>query len=152
MLARICGGRDAIQIPGLSIPMVLQLISEVGTERMRWPSEKHFTSWLGLAGGRKQSGKRKGSSRRGAIGPAECFAWRRDHWPRVWTKRWAEVTAVCVDEPAGWRPTSRWHFYSNACFDMACNTSRRDSKVTKPSWWKPKRACCANSQKTRLHA
>lgn len=60
LLARVCGGRDATQIPGLSTALVLQLISEVGTDMSRWPSEKHFCSWLGLAGGRKQSGKRKG--------------------------------------------------------------------------------------------
>ncbi len=60
LLARLCGGRDATQIPGLSAYLVLQLISEVGTDMSRWPTEKHFTSWLGLAGGRKQSGKRKG--------------------------------------------------------------------------------------------
>lgn len=60
LVARLCGGRDASQIPGLSVPLVLQLISEVGTDMTRWPSEKHFVSWLGLAGGRKQSGKRKG--------------------------------------------------------------------------------------------
>ena len=59
LMARICGGRDATQIPGLSVYLVLQLISEVGTDMKRWQSEKHFASWLGLAGGRKQSGKRK---------------------------------------------------------------------------------------------
>lgn len=61
LLARICGGRDATQIPGLGAFLVLQLISEVGTDMSRWRTEKHFVSWLGLAGGRKQSGKRKGS-------------------------------------------------------------------------------------------
>jgi len=61
LLARVCGGRDATQIPGLSPYLVLQLISEVGTDLSRWQTEKHFCSWLGLAGGRKQSGKRKGS-------------------------------------------------------------------------------------------
>ncbi len=61
LLARICGGRDVTQIPGLSVYLVLQLISEVGTDMSRWPTEKHFVSWLGLGGGRKQSGKRKGS-------------------------------------------------------------------------------------------
>jgi hypothetical protein len=60
LMARLCGGRDASQIPGLSVYLVLQLISEVGTDMARWPTEKHFVSWLGLAGGRKQSGKRKG--------------------------------------------------------------------------------------------
>jgi transposase len=61
LLARLCGGRDVTQIPGLSVYLVLQLISEVGKDMSRWPTEKHFVSWLGLGGGRKQSGKRKGS-------------------------------------------------------------------------------------------
>ena len=61
LVARLCGGRDLTQIPGLSVYLVLQLISEVGTDMTRWKTENHFTSWLGLAGGRKQSGKRKGS-------------------------------------------------------------------------------------------
>src|SRR5204863_6286014 len=61
LLARICGGCDASQIPGLSSYLVLQLISEAGTDMTQWRTEKHFTSWLGLAGARKQSGKRKGN-------------------------------------------------------------------------------------------
>ena len=78
LLARICGGRDATQIPGLSVYLVLQLISEVGTDMTRWPTEKHFTSWLGLAGGRKQSGKRKGSikAHRNRAGRMFCAAAR----------------------------------------------------------------------------
>lgn len=73
LLARICGGRDATQIPGLSVYLVLQLISEVGTDMTRWASEKHFTSWLGLAGSRKQSGKRKGSVKAHRNRPGRMF-------------------------------------------------------------------------------
>jgi len=78
MLARLCGGRDATQIPGLSTYLVLQLISEVGTDMSRWPDEKHFASWLGLAGGRKQSGKRRGSVKphRNRAGRLFCAAAR----------------------------------------------------------------------------
>jgi transposase len=78
LLARLCGGRDATQIPGLSVYLVLQLISEVGTDMSRWPTEKHFTSWLGLAGGRKQSGKRKGrvKAHRNRAGRMFCAAAR----------------------------------------------------------------------------
>lgn len=78
LLARVCGGRDATQIPGLGTGLVLQLISEVGTEMTRWPSEKHFVSWLGLAGGHKQSGKRKGSvkAHRNRAGRMFCAAAR----------------------------------------------------------------------------
>jgi len=78
LLARLCGGRDATQIPGLSVYLVLQLVTEVGTDMSRWPTEKHFTSWLGLAGGRKQSGKRKGSvkAHRNRAGRIFCAAAR----------------------------------------------------------------------------
>jgi hypothetical protein len=78
LVVRLCGGRDATQVPGLSVYLVLQLVSEVGTEMARWPSEKHFTSWLGLAGGRKQSGKRKGSvkAHRNRAGRIFCAAAR----------------------------------------------------------------------------
>ncbi len=76
LVARLCGGRDGTQIPGLSVYLVLQLISEVGTDMARWPSEKHFASWLGLAGGRKQSGKRKGrvKAHRNRAGRMFCAA------------------------------------------------------------------------------
>ncbi len=78
LLTRLCGGRDVTQIPGLSVYLVLQLISEVGTDMARWPTEKHFTSWLGLAGGRKQSGKRKGrvKAHRNRAGRLFCAAAR----------------------------------------------------------------------------
>ena len=78
LLARICGGHDATQIPGLGEHMVLQLISEVGTDMTRWKDEKHFTSWCGLAGGRRQSGKRKGNvkAHRNRAGRMFCAAAR----------------------------------------------------------------------------
>jgi transposase len=78
LLARLCGGRDVTQIPGLGTYLVLQLISEVGTDMSAWKSEKHFVSWLGLAGGRKQSGKRKSSVRahRNRAGRMFCAAAR----------------------------------------------------------------------------
>ena len=78
LLARICDGCDATQIPGLSSYLVLQLISEVGTDMTKWKTEKHFTSWLGLAGGRKQSGKRKGrvKAHRNRAGRLFCAAAR----------------------------------------------------------------------------
>lgn len=78
LLARICGGCDATQIPGLSVHLGLQLVSEVGTDMTRWETEKNFASWLGLAGGHKQSGKRKGrvKARRNRAGRMFCAAAR----------------------------------------------------------------------------
>ena len=78
LLARICGGHDATQLPGLGEHLVSQLIGEVGADMGRWPTEKHFVSWMGLAGGRRQSGKRKGSikAHRNRAGRLFCAAAR----------------------------------------------------------------------------
>jgi transposase len=41
----------------------LQIIAEIGTDMHRWPTEKHFTSWLALAPNNKVSGGRLLSAR-----------------------------------------------------------------------------------------
>ncbi|MFB3138341.1 MAG: IS110 family transposase [Phycisphaerales bacterium] len=58
-LMKLTGGRDASQLPGLTDLTLMKLISEVGTDMSRWPSAKHFVSWLGLSPGVHQSGKRR---------------------------------------------------------------------------------------------
>ena len=42
-------GVDLVEISGLNESTVQTIISEIGTDVSRWPSEKHFCSWLGLA-------------------------------------------------------------------------------------------------------
>lgn len=64
MLMRICGGRDVTAIAGIGDNLLLQLLAETGTDLKAWTTEKHFTSWAGLAPGTRQSGKRKGSFKR----------------------------------------------------------------------------------------
>ena len=65
MLWRLCGGKDPTQLPGVADYVLLQLLSEVGTDLAKnWTTEKHFTAWLGLAPGSRNSGKRRGSQRR----------------------------------------------------------------------------------------
>jgi transposase len=64
LLVRMCGGKDLTVLPAHTDYSLLQLLSEVGTDLAKWPSEKHFTAYLGLAPGSHQSGKRKGSVRR----------------------------------------------------------------------------------------
>ena len=65
MLWRLCGGKDPTQLPGVADYVLLQLLGEVGTElRKHWNTEKHFTAWLGLAPGSRNSGKRRSSQRR----------------------------------------------------------------------------------------
>jgi len=55
-LMQLTGGKDASRITGLTDSTLLQIISEVGTDLSRFPTEKHFTSWLGLAPNSHQSG------------------------------------------------------------------------------------------------
>ena len=51
-------GVDLTQIHGLGPYNALKLVSECGTDMSRWPTCKHFTSWLSLAPGNKISGGR----------------------------------------------------------------------------------------------
>jgi transposase len=55
-------GTDLTQIEGIGSYTALKLVSEIGTDMRRWPSEKHFTSWLTLAPNNKISGGRLLSS------------------------------------------------------------------------------------------
>jgi hypothetical protein len=65
LLFRICGGKDPTALPGVADYVLVQLLAETGTELDKnWKTEKHFTAWLGLAPGSRQSGKRHGSQRR----------------------------------------------------------------------------------------
>jgi transposase len=56
-LINIFDGKDATVISGITDYTWMQLLSEIGSDLTRWPSEKHFTSWLGLSPGQNNSGK-----------------------------------------------------------------------------------------------
>jgi hypothetical protein len=58
-LLKIFTGVDATLLPGITDYTWLQLYAEAGSDLSKWRSEKHFTSWLGLAPGQHQSGKMK---------------------------------------------------------------------------------------------
>ena len=62
-LFALCGGVDLSQLPGLGPYGALKLISEIGLDMTRWPTENHFTSWLTVAPHNKISGGRLLSSR-----------------------------------------------------------------------------------------
>jgi transposase len=49
-------GTDLTQIHGIGPFLALRLIGECGTDLSRWPTAKHFTSWLTLSPGCKISG------------------------------------------------------------------------------------------------
>jgi len=52
----------------------MQLLAETGPDLTRWPSEKHFTSWLGLSPGQHSSGKmRKRARKKGRPKAGQIF-------------------------------------------------------------------------------
>ena len=63
---------DLTRIDGVDGFTALKVISEVGTDMTKWPTAKHFASWLGLSpdnritGGRIMSSKTKPSANRAA--------------------------------------------------------------------------------------
>ena len=55
-------GVDLTAIDGVEAYTALKVISEVGTDMSRWPTAKHFASWLGLSPNNRVSGGRVMSS------------------------------------------------------------------------------------------
>lgn len=68
---QVCGV-DLTSLDGMAASSALALIAEIGTDMGRWPSSKHFASWLGLcpgtriSGGKVLSSKSKPSANRAA--------------------------------------------------------------------------------------
>jgi transposase len=61
-LFKVCGV-DLTRIDGIDVSTALVVISEIGADLSRFPTVKHFTSWLGLCPGTKISGGKVLSSR-----------------------------------------------------------------------------------------
>lgn len=72
-LYNIFGGRDAGVLPGMNDNTWLRLLAEIGTDLSKWKTEKHFTSWLGLAPAHHRSGKKKGVKSRGRPRAGQIF-------------------------------------------------------------------------------
>jgi transposase len=49
-------GVDLTQVPGLQAPTIHLVLSEVGLDMSKWPTDKHFVSWLGLCPDNRISG------------------------------------------------------------------------------------------------
>ena len=70
-LFQICGV-DLTRIDGIDVTTALVVVSEVGADMSKFPSDKHFASWLGLCpgtkitGGKVMSGKTKRCANRAA--------------------------------------------------------------------------------------
>ncbi len=63
-LLNVFDGKDATVISGITDYTWMQLLAETGSDLEKWPSEKHFTSWLGLAPGQHNSGKMRRNARK----------------------------------------------------------------------------------------
>ena len=63
-------GVDLTRINGIDALTALKVVAEIGLDMTRWPTEKHFASWLSLSpgshtsGGKKISGRTKASANR----------------------------------------------------------------------------------------
>lgn len=51
-------GVDLVAVDGISASLAQTILSEIGTDMTKWPTEKHFASWLGLAPHNDVSGGR----------------------------------------------------------------------------------------------
>jgi hypothetical protein len=71
-------GVDLTAVEGLDDLTALTVVSETGTDMTRWPTVKHFTSWLGLCpqfkktGGHVKSSRTRPGSNRLAVWPGGC--------------------------------------------------------------------------------
>jgi transposase len=63
-MLNIFENNDATSISGFTDYSWLQVLSECGNDLTRWPSRKHYTSWIGLSPGQRDSGKRKRNARK----------------------------------------------------------------------------------------
>jgi transposase len=63
-LITMTDGRDVSQLPGFTSLGFMKIIAETGTNLSLWRTVKDFTSWLGLAPGSNQSGKKRKRTRR----------------------------------------------------------------------------------------
>lgn len=63
-MLNIFDSKDATLISGITDYTWMQLLAETGSDLTKWPSEKHFTSWLGLSPGQHSSGKMRRNARK----------------------------------------------------------------------------------------
>jgi len=68
-LLEIFGHKDPTVLPGITDYSWLQLYCHTGNNLTAWPTEKHFTSWLGLAPGQHSSGKMNRTRSKRKTGP-----------------------------------------------------------------------------------
>lgn len=82
-------GVDVLNIYGLNDIGVMEILAETGTDMSKWPTDKHFVSWLNLCPNNKISGgklissmvmKKKANAASQAFKKAANACQRSDHW------------------------------------------------------------------------
>lgn len=63
-LLTIFEGKDPTRISGITDYSWLLLLAETGPDLSKWKTEKHYTSWLGLAPGQNNSGKKNRNAKK----------------------------------------------------------------------------------------
>jgi len=58
-MVQMYGGVNLTTIAGINDSTMLRLLGEIGNDLSRFPTKKHFVSWVGLSPKHKQSGKMK---------------------------------------------------------------------------------------------
>jgi transposase len=56
-MIQFMNGKDLTCLPAITDYNLLQITAETGNDLSKWPTKKHFTSWLKLAPGKHSSGK-----------------------------------------------------------------------------------------------
>ncbi len=79
ILLKVCNV-DLTKIDGIDVNSIEVILSEVGTDMNKWPTEKHFCSWLGLSPNNKISGGKILSSKSKKIVNRAATAFRLAAW------------------------------------------------------------------------
>jgi transposase len=79
-------GLDLTAMEGLDELNALTLISELGTDMAKWPTVKHFTSWLGLCPNFKKTGGKVQSSRTRRGKGRAAYTFRLAAWSLIRSK------------------------------------------------------------------
>ena len=79
-------GMDLTELEGLDELNALTLISELGTDMTKWPTVKHFTSWLGLCPNFKKTGGKVQSSRTRRGKGRAAYTFRLAAWSLIRSK------------------------------------------------------------------
>ncbi len=154
-------GVDLTRIDGVDGFTALKVISEVGADMTKWPSAKHFASWLGLSpnnritGGRVISSKTKPSANRAAAAlrlaaPTRCTApaapWapscagRKPTWERPRPSRRQRTSWPASSTPCSDTANSTWTLAPNTTNVSISSGHCAPPSVEPPSWatsWRP---------------